>query len=99
MTLRIIEKELVAGMTLKLKKNLALSDSGFVFNPSSGDAYSTNPIGLEIIRYLKEGLDKDKIKALIIKKYNVEQVAFERDFSDFINTLRHLKLNDEDEEA
>jgi len=84
---------------MHLKKNLAISDSGFVFNPSSGDSYSTNPIGLEIIRYLEEGLDSKKIRSLITKRYQVNDITFEKDFADFINTLHHLKLNDEDEKA
>ena len=84
---------------MKLRKNLALSDSGFVFNPSSGDSFSTNPIGLEIVTYLKEGLDKNKIKTLICKRYEVDESTFEKDFFDFISTLQHLKLNEEDEKA
>ena len=40
---------------MNIKKSIALSDSGFVFDPSSGDSFSTNPIGLEIINQLKEG--------------------------------------------
>ena len=93
-----IEMEIVNN-TMKLKKNLALSDSGFVFNPSSGDSFSTNPIGLEIIRYMKGGYDKNKIKTLICKKYQVDEKTFEKDFFDFISTLEHLKLNEEDEKA
>ena len=33
---------------MKIKTNIALSDSGFLFNPSTGDSYSVNPIGQEI---------------------------------------------------
>ena len=84
---------------MQLNKNLAISDSGFVFNPSSGDSYSTNPIGLEIIRYLKEGHDQKKIKSEITKRYQVDDKTFERDFAEFIGTLQHLKLNDENEKA
>ena len=84
---------------MKIKKNLALSDSGFVFNPSSGDTFSTNPIGLEIINHLKQGLDKDEIKKLIMKRYQIEATAFEKDYYDFVTTLKQLKLTDGDEKA
>jgi len=40
---------------MNIKKNIALSDSGFIFNPSTGESFSMNPIGLEIITMLKEG--------------------------------------------
>jgi hypothetical protein len=39
---------------MRIKKNIAISESGFIFNPAVGDSYSTNPIGAEIIKMLKE---------------------------------------------
>ena len=38
--------------SMKIKKNIALSDTGFVFNPGNGDSFSVNPIGLEILKIL-----------------------------------------------
>jgi hypothetical protein len=77
---------------MKLKKNLALSDSGFVFDPSTGDSFSTNPIGLEIIRMLKEGKTSNDIKAHILKTYMTDDASFEKDFYDFINMLTKHNL-------
>jgi len=77
---------------MKLKKNLALSDSGFVFDPSTGDSFSTNPIGLEIIRMLKEGKSTGEIKAQIIKTYMTDDASFEKDFYDFVNMLTKHNL-------
>ncbi|HTA27008.1 MAG TPA: PqqD family protein [Bacteroidia bacterium] len=77
---------------MKLKKNLALSDSGFVFDPSTGDSFSTNPIGLEIIRMLKEGKTADDIKSQIIKTYMTDDVSFEKDYYDFVNMLSKHNL-------
>jgi hypothetical protein len=77
---------------MKLKKNLALSDSGFVFDPSTGDSFSTNPIGLEIIRMLKEGKTSNDIKAYILKTYMTDDASFEKDFYDFINMLTKHNL-------
>jgi len=78
--------------TMKLKKNLALSDSGFVFDPSTGDSFSTNPIGLEIIRMLKEGKTANDIKSQIIKTYMTDDVSFEKDYYDFVNMLSKHNL-------
>ena len=51
---------------MKLKKNIAISETGFIFNPSSGDSYSTNPIGLEIINLMKNNKNANpKVKAPI----------------------------------
>ena len=81
----------------KIKRNIALSDSGFVFDPSTGDSFSTNPIGLEIIKLMKENKTTDEIKASIVKQYMVDEVSFEKDLYDFVNMLSKLKLAENDE--
>ena len=77
---------------MKIKRNLALSDSGFVFDPATGDSFSTNPIGLEIIKMLKEGKTPEDIKAHVIKSYMTDDVSFEKDYYDFINMLSKHNL-------
>lgn len=79
---------------MKIKRNIAISDSGFVFNPSSGDSFSTNPIGMEIIKMLKENKTKDDIKKHILNKYMTDEVTFEKDFYDFTNMLSKLNLSE-----
>jgi len=80
---------------MKLKKNLALSDSGFVFDPSSGNSFTTNPIGLEIIRLLRQGKSQKDITAQILKTYAVDEASFEKDYYDFTMMLGRLKLTDD----
>jgi hypothetical protein len=75
-----------------LKKNIATSDSGFIFNPSTGDSYSSNPIGSEILQLLKQGNTPQEIKKVILEKYDVENGQFERDWDDFKNQLKEANL-------
>ena len=82
---------------MKIKRNIALSDSGFVFDPSTGDSYSTNPIGLEIIKMLKEEKTPQEIKAAIVKLYMIDEVSFEKDYFDFAEMLSKIKLTENDE--
>ena len=82
---------------MKLKKNIALSDSGFVFNPSTGDSFSTNPIGMEIVKMLKDGKSTEEVKSQILKTYLTDDVAFEKDLYDFISMLTKMNLIDNDE--
>ena len=82
---------------MKIKKNIALSDSGFVFDPATGDSFTTNPIGLEIIILLKEGKAVQEIKASILKKYLTDEATFEKDNYDFMNMLAKHRLTDENE--
>lgn len=77
---------------MKIKRNIALSDSGFVFNPSSGDSFSANPIGMEIIKMLKENKSQDDIKKYILSAYMTDEVTFENDFYDFTKLLVKLDL-------
>jgi hypothetical protein len=80
---------------MKLKKNIATSDTGFVFNPGSGDSFSANPIGTDIISCFKENKSRQEIIALICEKYEVEKIQFEKDLEDFVAQLREHNLLDE----
>ncbi len=80
---------------MKIRKNIAISDSGFIFNPTSGDSFSTNPIGLEIIRMLKEGKKTDDIRKTITGRYTIDDMSFEKDFFDFVNVLQSNQIIDE----
>jgi hypothetical protein len=82
---------------MKIKRNIALSESGFVFNPASGDSFSTNPVGLEIIKMLKENISKEEIKNFILTNYQTDEATFEKDYYDFVNLLIRNKLIEEDE--
>jgi len=81
---------------MKIKKNIAVNESGFLFNPATGDSFSANPIGSEIIRLIKDGKSNDEIRCIIIKNYDVVSEAFEKDFYDFVSQLRDFKLLEEE---
>jgi hypothetical protein len=82
-------------MQLQLKNNIAVSDSGFIFNPTSGDSYSTNPIGAEILGMLKDAKEKEEIRQYILDTYNTDEDTFEKDYYDFVNLLMKFKLVDD----
>jgi methyltransferase-like protein len=81
---------------MRIKKNIALSDSGFIFNPSTGESFSVNPIGAEILKMLKEGKEKEDIKKVVLEKYQTDDATFERDYYDFVNILNHYLLTEID---
>ena len=82
---------------MEIKRNIAFSDSGFIFDPSTGDSFSTNPIGLEIIKMLKEGKKAEEIKMAVVKAYMTDEASFEKDYYDFIKTLDRMKLTEGNE--
>ena len=81
---------------MKIKPNIAVSDSGFVFNPDTGESFTVNPIGVDIINLLKESKNASDISSQIRLKYIVEQPTFEKDFDDFIGLLRNYSLVEND---
>ena len=77
---------------MKIKKNIAISDSGFIFNPDTGESFTANPLGLEILEYLKDGEGFDNIHKKILEKYKSDKDTVEKDYFDFINTLEQFNL-------
>jgi len=77
---------------MKLKKNIATSEEGFIFNPGTGDSFSTNPIGTEIISLLKEDKTLQDIQKIICEKYDVDQSQLENDLDDFTSQLKNYSI-------
>ncbi len=79
---------------MNLRKNVATSESGFIFNPSTGDSFSANPIAAEILIQLKQGVSPSEIKKTVLNKYEVDSSQLERDWDDFLLQLRDANLLD-----
>ena len=75
-----------------IKKNIAVSDTGFLFNPATGDSFSVNPVGQEIFSLLKEGLDDESIIQHFLDTYAVDKETIEKDLYDFKNMLTEYRL-------
>jgi PqqD family protein of HPr-rel-A system len=74
-------------------KNLALSDTGFVFDPTTGNTYTLNETSLAIIRLLKQEKTKEEIIQSILAEYEeVDAEEIERDLSDMMIQLNELGL-------
>lgn len=79
---------------MKLKKNIATSETGFIFNPSTGDSFSVSPIGNEILTFLKQEKSQKEIIEIICQKYDVDQSIFEKDLDDFTSQLKEYAITD-----
>ncbi|RLD52665.1 MAG: PqqD family protein [Bacteroidetes bacterium] len=79
-------------MIVKLKKNIAISESGFVFDPTSGESFSLNPIAIEILNMLKEGKGQGDISGFVLNKYEVERDTFENNYFDFVGMIKQFNL-------
>jgi len=79
---------------MKLKKNIATSEAGLIFNPGTGDSFSVNSIGSEILAMLKENRSQQEIIELFSSKYEAEKKQLERDLDDFFEQLTEYNLLD-----
>lgn len=71
---------------------LAVNEEGFIFDPSTGQAFTSNSIGLTIIEYLKSGKEDAEIVDRLVEEYDVTRQEADRDVSDFLEQLRKMKL-------
>ncbi len=83
---------------MQIKKNIAVSETGFVFNPTTGDSYSINQVGQEILGYLGKNKSSDEITSLMTSVYDIDPASFEKYFYDFLSMLRQFELLDEEHE-
>ncbi len=83
---------------MRIRKNIAISDSGFLFNPTTGDSYSVNHVGQQIIQYLGEHQSKEEITNLMTAEYEIDAASFEKYFFDFISMLRQFELLEEEQQ-
>jgi hypothetical protein len=77
---------------MKLKKNIATSEAGFIFNPGTGDSFSVNNIGSEILVMFKENKSVNDVMESISMRYDVEKSQLEKDLEDFVSQLSGYNL-------
>ena len=78
-----------------IKKNIAISDSGFIFNPNTGESFSVNPISNKMLEWLKDGKSDDEIIKLILDHYSIDKDTVEKDYYDFMELLKLYQLTEE----
>ena len=84
---------------MNINKNIAVSDSGFVFNATTGESFTVNPIGIEIIELLKQSKTVDQINQELLGRYNADIVTIDKDVNDFIELLKQYSLIDNTDAA
>lgn len=75
-----------------IPENLAISDSGFLFLSSTGETFTLNETGKEILKLLQQKFSYQEIVQHITDIYEVESSEFEKDLDDFISRLKNYTL-------
>lgn len=84
---------------MKINHNIAISDTGFIFNPTTGESFTVNLTGLEIIQAIKEGKSFQDISKTMLHKYSSDAATIEKDYFDFVSFLKQYKFVNTDDEA
>ena len=74
----------------ELYRRLALSESGFVFDPVSGQSFTVNETGLELLRQLQQSTDLQEIQKSLADIYETQPNELERDINNFTSSLSEL---------
>lgn len=74
-------------MTRQNLSHLALSDEGFLFDPTSGHTYTLNSVGTFILKKMIEKYSFDQIIEEMIKAYDVPKDVLYRDLEQFFHFL------------
>lgn len=80
-------------------KDLALSETGFVFDPSSGATFTVNATGLCVLQAMKDGLSRLEIGVRLRERFDVRSGDPARDVGDFVELLRQHGIASAAEEA
>ena len=73
-------------------KDIAINETGFVFDPFSGGTFTLNQTGQAIVKALRDGLSYDQIAARLRSEFDGVNEKLEEDLQDFMRTLREFGL-------
>jgi len=79
---------------MNIRKDIAISDNGFIFDPVTGESFSLNPIGVEILSLYKDGNSKSVITEVLLNKYDVPEIELEKSISDFEKMITDYNLTE-----
>ncbi len=68
-------------------KELAISETGLIFDPSTGSIFTANATGVQILMALKEEKDTAQIKEALMNEFEVNENTVEMDIQDFLTQL------------
>ncbi len=77
-------------LSADILKRLALSESGFVFDPVTGDSFTANATALAIIRLAQHERGAKRIAAALAREFDVGTAEAERELIEFSGVLRRV---------
>lgn len=79
-------------IAMTLRKNIAVSENGFVFDPSTGDSFTLNNTALEIVELIKSGKSHNEVVTFLLEKYDADKPLIERYLVEFFEEMKTYSL-------
>lgn len=73
-------------------KQLAISENGFIFHPSTGATFTTNHTGLFLVNELKKDQDECSAVKAMVEKFSADEIEAQKDFEGFVKQLEMYGL-------
>jgi hypothetical protein len=73
-------------------RELAISDTGFIFDPRTGATFSVNATGLLVLRGLRDGVEPEALVASLAERFGRPTAEIGSDLADFLQLLRQHAL-------
>lgn len=71
-------------------RRLAVSESGFVFDPVSGHHFTVNETGLELLRRMQKDQKLSEVLVALADEYDIGKRDLERDVIEFLGLLKEF---------
>lgn len=71
---------------------LAVSETGFVFDPRTGHSYAANATALAALAALRKGMSVEDAAACLREQFVVDGAEIEEDLTEFVCRLREFGL-------
>ena len=77
-------------LPLEVIKRLAINDSGFIFDPVTGQSFTTNASGLLVLRLCRVDQNVRRIAEALTAEFDIDLAECEREVVEFASALRRL---------
>jgi hypothetical protein len=77
---------------LIIPENLAISESGFLFLQGTGETFTLNQVGKDIVDLIKSKSSEEEVINEIVELYDIDKSTVQKDLGDFIAQLKHFSI-------
>ncbi len=70
--------------------DIAVSDTGFVFDPTTGQTFRLNKSALFIVRTLQTGAKLNQVAEKLAEQFNVDKSSAKEDVKEFLSLMAKM---------